>query len=71
MEPDLWLCFKRERTMIKMNDVDYIEEVKSCVEYVKDFCKNQGRTCKGCVLFDAEEKVCKVCGLPKDWGYIE
>lgn len=54
-----------------MNDVDYIEEVKSCVEYVKDFCKNQGRTCKGCVLFDAEEKVCKVCGLPKDWGYIE
>lgn len=52
-------------------DEDIDEEVKSCAEYIKDYCDWQGKSCKGCVLFDDFKHVCKCAGLPKDWGAIE
>lgn len=71
------LCFmclfqfeaKTERRTTVDEDID--EEVKSCAEYIKENCDFQGKTCKGCVLFDTDINECKVAGLPKDWGAIE
>lgn len=55
----------------KSVEEDIIAEVKSCGEYIKEYCQWQGRSCHGCVLYDADVKKCKVLGFPKDWGNVE
>ena len=67
-----FMCvFQFKKQDEETTEQDIIAEVKSCAEYVKDYCDWQGRSCEGCVLFNTEIKECKVAGIPKDWGAIE
>lgn len=62
---------KTEKKTETDREEEMIAEVKSCGEFIKDYCDFQGKSCKGCVLFDDFKHVCKCAGLPKDWGAIE
>lgn len=63
---------KTEQRTETDREEEMIAEVKSCGEFIKDYCDWQGSKCTGCVLYDADKRECKVgTKFPRDWGAIE